>query len=72
MGGHMTPRDETTTAAPDKPVRTELDRGFHYTGRCYCGLGPRCQYWEHMTPAERERCSLDKRSTQQWYYQNGM
>lgn len=69
-------RDDTQSPQPQaafrgwrgpKPTREELANID-----CYCGLGPACQYFRQMTPAERVACSRDKRQTAEAYWKGGM
>ena len=39
---------------------------------CYCGLGPACYYFRHMTPDQRIACSQDRRQTDEAYWKVGM
>ena len=40
--------------------------------QCYCGLGPACEIWRKMTPAERADCTRDKRAAAELMWKHGM
>jgi hypothetical protein len=52
------------------PVASANDDTGAYA--CYCGLGPDCELFRLMTPAERAECTRDKRATAQSYYRSGL
>ncbi len=39
---------------------------------CYCGLGPACELWRKMTPAQRADCTRDKRASGQLLWRHGV
>jgi hypothetical protein len=58
---------ESTPRPKRKSSRFKL-----FGAECYCGLGPDCEMFRIMTPAERVQCSADMRLTAQYHYKNGL
>lgn len=61
-------------SVPDRMPREKRksSRFKLFGAACYCGLGPECEMFRIMTPAQRVQCSDDMRRTQQAYYKNGL
>ena len=66
-------RPPTSTAAATTVRRRPATAGKNPVAiDCYCGLGPDCELFRLMTPAQRVACTRDKRATAQSFYRNGV
>ena len=57
---------------PSRPRAEQIEELRRAVEECYCGLGPACEVWRKMTPAERADCTRDKRAYAELLWKHGV
>lgn len=70
MRAKRPPSSAAPVVTSPPPVASAKDDSGEF--ECYCGLGPNCELFRLMTPAERAECTRDKRAMAQSFYRSGL
>lgn len=65
-------RGRSSLIDPSRPRDEQIAELKQAMEECYCGLGPACEIWRKMTPAQRADCTRDKRAYGQLLWKHGV